>query len=124
MTGVVMNTPAERADAFLHGLLSPEEARQFERRCAEEPELQATLDVAVHQVADLERIGRLMLNERKPDWHSDIHENASIRRINRSHKSSDDARFAPNRFDESSAAVRLEQPQRLALNAASNPLAL
>src|SRR5262245_2234778 len=49
-----MNSPAERADAFLHGLLPPEEAKRFERQCAEEPELRAALNTARRRLALLE----------------------------------------------------------------------
>ncbi len=41
-----MSTPAERADAFVHGLLLPTEVAQFERDCIEDAELRAALDLA------------------------------------------------------------------------------
>jgi uncharacterized protein YfaS (alpha-2-macroglobulin family) len=45
---------AERADAFLHGLLTPEEEAAFERQLAEDAALRAALDVARRRLALLE----------------------------------------------------------------------
>src|SRR5262249_14272505 len=45
---------AERADAYLYGLLSPEEAAAFEQQLGSDPELNAALDTARRRRAMLE----------------------------------------------------------------------
>ena len=45
---------AERADAYLHGLLTPEETAAFERDLADDAALRAALDVARRRLALLE----------------------------------------------------------------------
>lgn len=51
-----MSTPAERADAFLHGLLSIAEAARFERECAEDAELRAALETARRRLSVLQSL--------------------------------------------------------------------